>query len=163
MAAWDATMKARAAAAAAARTGGAHTLYETCFAPVPADHVEEPGFPAEMPFYFRHTSLLTNHQHARSLMRLRCCSTPFAACPTLHTRAPTTCTRCAAARPETAEHALLDCPAYADLRTDERFAELFEEQRPPPPPESRLRAFVVQPRQPQLAAFVHACFERRTG
>ena len=56
---------------------------------------------------------------------------PFAACPTLHTGAPVECRRCPAAPLETAEHTLLDCHAYADLRESARFAPLFENALPP--------------------------------
>ena len=133
-------MSARTAAVAAARIGGATAEYVACFAPAPGDLAEEPGFPPEMPFYFRHTSRFNSHLHARALMRLRCCSTPFAACPTLHTGADPRCRHCAAAAgPESAEHALLDCPAYAGLRSDPRFAPLFAGPATAPPA-LRLRA-----------------------
>ena len=109
------------------------------FAPIPADAHPERGFPPDMPHYFRHTSQYRAHEHARALMRLRCCSDPFAASPTLHCDASTACVRCPAAPPETAEHALLDCTAYARLRAQARFAPLFAS---PLPAGERLRAFV---------------------
>jgi hypothetical protein len=112
-----------------------------------------------MPYYFRHTSRFRNHQHARALMRLRCCSPPFAASPTLHYNTPTVCTHCDGRDlDETAEHALLDCPAYADLRAAPRFAPLFADL----PAHDRMRALVRSADQHALGAFVHACFERRT-
>ena len=105
--AWDAAL---AACIAAQRPEGAHSTYASCFKVGPAEREVEEGFPPEMPYYFRHTSRFNDHKHARSLMRLRCCSTPFAACPTLHTGVPVECKRCPAAPPETAEHALLGFP-----------------------------------------------------
>ena len=152
--AWDAAL---AAYIASQRPAGAHATYASCFKVGPAEREVEEGFPPEMPYYFRHTSRFNHHEHARALMRLRCCSTPFAACPTLHTGAPVECRRCPAAPPETAEHALLDCPAYADLRESARFAPLFEN---PLPPQARMRAVASQKFQRLLAEFVHACFER---
>ncbi|KAI8466642.1 MAG: hypothetical protein J3K34DRAFT_432988, partial [Monoraphidium minutum] len=59
---------------------------------------------------------------------------------------------------ETAEHALLDCPAYADLRSTARFSPLFAN----PPAQARMRALAGAADQFALGAFVHACFERRT-
>ncbi|KAI8465314.1 MAG: hypothetical protein J3K34DRAFT_91905 [Monoraphidium minutum] len=59
---------------------------------------------------------------------------------------------------ETAEHALLDCPAYADLRSTARFSPLFAN----PPAQARMRALAGAADQYALGAFVHACFERRT-
>ena len=110
-----------------------------------------------MPQYFRHTSRFRNHQHARALMRLRCCSPPFAASPTLHMGGDTSCPHCPSTA-ETAEHALLDCPAYADLRSTARFSPLFAN----PPAQARMRALAGAADQYALGAFVHACFERRT-
>ena len=75
---------------------------------------------------------------------------PFAACPTLHTGTPVECKRCPAATPETAEHALLDCPAYAELRESARFAPLCENALPP---QVRMRAFASQKFQRLLAEF----------
>jgi hypothetical protein len=59
---------------------------------------------------------------------------------------------------ETAEHALLDCPAYADLRAAPRFASLFADL----PAHARMRALVRSADERTLGAFVHDCFERRT-
>ena len=139
------------------------------FAPSPADARPEPGFPPGMPYYYRHASHFGAHTHVRALMRLRCCSDPFAASPTLHYGGPPVCPSCAAraradpgapdAPPETAEHALLDCETYATLRADPCFSHLFS---PPLAPAARLRAFVRLPDQHALAAFVHECFEIRS-
>ena len=137
------------------RGGSSHAA----FAPTAADDSPEPGFPRRMPYYYRHTSLFRAHAHARALMRLRCCSDPFAASPTLHYDASPGCMRCAAAPPETAEHALLDCPSFSRLRAEPRFAALFAS---PLPPGERLRAFVRLPDQFALAEFVHTCFEDRS-
>ena len=158
--AWDEALKAHVTGRAAASPAGAHATYLECFAATRAEHRDEPGFPPEMPEYFRHTTRFNSAQAARALMRLRCCSTPFAACPTLHSGVDPVCTRCAAGVPETAEHALLDCPAYADLRDQPRYAPLFEA---PLPQQRRMRAFAHQHRQRLLGEFVHACFERRTA
>ena len=79
--AWDVAL---AACIAAQRSQGAHSTYASCFKVGPAEREVEEGFPPGMPYYLRHTSRFNNHTHARSL-RLRCCSIPFAACPTLHT------------------------------------------------------------------------------
>jgi hypothetical protein len=122
-----------------------------------ADEVPEAGFPSRMPYYFRHTSRFRNQQHARALMRLRCCSRPFAASGTLHYNTPTHCPHCdGLGRDKTAEHALLDCPAYADLRAEPRFVPLFGNL----PALARMRAFVRSADQHTLGAFVHACVER---
>ena len=128
------------------------------FAPTRADAHSERGFPSSMAHYYRHTSHYRSHEHARALMRLRCCSDPFAASPTLHYGTPTACRRCPATPPETAEHALLDCPAYSHLRAQACFAPLFAA---PPPTGARLHAFVRSPDQFALAEYVHACFEDR--
>jgi hypothetical protein len=155
--AWDHALANRAARAV--QRGGACAEYEACFAAGDADEVPEAGFPSRMPYYFRHTSRFRNHQHARALMRLRCCSPPFSASPTLHYNTPTHCPHCdGLGRDETAEHALLDCPAYADLRAEPRFAPLFANL----PALARMRAFARSADQHTLGAFVHACFERRT-
>jgi len=95
--AWDAALQNRAAADAA-RPGSVGAAY-AAFAPTPADGVREPGFPDAMPFYFRHTSRF-EHEHVRALMRLRCCSDPFAASPTLHYGGPDDCSRCPAGSPK---------------------------------------------------------------
>ena len=84
---------------------------------------------------------------------------PFAASPSLKWRAAPTCPRRPGAVPETAEHVLLDCPAYAHLRTDPRHACLFQQGQPPPQPAERLRAFTSQQPQTCLASFVCSCFE----
>jgi hypothetical protein len=125
--AWDAALQNRAAADAA-RPGSVGAAC-AAFAPTPADRVREPGFRDAMPYYFRHTSRF-EREHVRALMCLRCCSDPFAASPTLHYGGPDDCSRCTAGSPETAEHALLDCPAYAPLRADARFASLFAQPLP---------------------------------
>ena len=80
----------------------------------------------------------------------------------MHTGADPRCRHCAAAVPETAEHALLDCPAYADLRSGLRFAPLFAGLASAPLA-PRLRELASQPQQTLLAAFVHACFELRSA
>lgn len=84
------------------------------FAVTADEQAADPGFPPDMPYYFRHTSRLRHPLRTRALMRLRCCSMPFAACPTL-----------------------LDCPAYVALCVDARFAPLLAA---PLPPGARLRA-----------------------
>jgi hypothetical protein len=76
--AWDAALQNRAAADAA-RPGSVGAAY-AAFAPTPVDRVREPGFSDAMPYYFRHTSRF-EREHVRALMRLRCCSDPFAARP----------------------------------------------------------------------------------
>ena len=157
LAAWDEAYKADWAARAAV-PGKVAAAY-AAFAPTAADDSPEPGFPRRMPYYYRHTSLFRAHAHARALMRLRCCSDPFAASPTLHYDASPGCMRCAAAPPETAEHALLDCRSFSRLRAEPRFAALFAS---PLPPGERLRAFVRLPDQFALAEFVHTCFEDRS-
>jgi hypothetical protein len=73
---------------------------------------------------------------------------------------PDDCGRCTAGSPETAEHALLDCPAYALLRADARFASLFAQ--PLPAGAARWPAFVRTHDQQTLASFVHAFFEDRS-
>ena len=77
------------------------------------------------------------------------------------TLAPT-CPRCPGAVPETAEHVLLDCPAYAHLRSDPRHACFFQQTQPPPQPTERLRVFTSQQPQTRLASFVHSCFEQHS-
>jgi hypothetical protein len=153
--AWDHALIARTDAAALGG-GGARAEYATHFAVPEGQGEAEPGFPPRMPHYFRHTSRFRNHQHARALMRLRCCSPPFAASPTLHYGGDTSCPHCPST-PETSEHALLDCPAYAGLRADPRFSPLFAAL----PAQTRLRALASAADQFALGAFVHACFERR--
>ena len=156
--AWDEAFRAHTAAAAAAHPAGVRAQYLATFAVTDAEREVESGFPSDMPYYFRHTSHFHNTLHASALMRVRCCSPPFAASPTLHTGAPTQCHVCTLRADETSEHALLDCPAYADLRSDAQFAPLFAA---PLPAQARLRTFIHQPQQHILAQFVHTCFERR--
>ena len=157
--AWDESFRAHTAAAAAARPAGARAQYLATFAVTDTEREAESGFPSDMPYYFRHTSHFHNTLHARALMRVRCCSTPFAACPTLHTGAAALCPVCTLHTAETTEHALLDCPAYAPLRSDAQFAPLFTA---PVPAQARLRAFIHQPQQHILAHYIHACFEKRS-
>lgn len=154
--AWDEAFRSHTQAAAAANPTGARAAYLSSFADTPTDR--ERGFPPQMPYYFRHTSHFHRHTHAQALMRLRCCSTPFAACPSNHAQGPRACTRCDTQREETAEHVLLDCPAYAALRSKPDFAPLFEVAMQA---QARMRAFASQPGQHALAAFVFECFEAR--
>jgi hypothetical protein len=104
-------------------------------------NVREPGLPDAMPYYFRHASRF-EHQHVRAALwrprRLR----------SVHRRLP-----------KTAEHALLDCSAYAPLRADARFASLFAQ--PLPAGAARWPAFVHTHDQRTLASLVHACVEDR--
>ena len=158
LAAWDGAVGQRFASARA----NALAAYRDSFALGPKELPKERGFPPQMPTYFRHTSSFRHQDHVRALMRVRCCSTPFAACPTLHTGAPSVCPHCPSRAAESAAHALLDCPAYADLRASSPFSTLFP--TPPPAPALapvRLHAFIRSPDQYTLSAFVHACFERR--
>lgn len=62
---------------------------------------------------------------ARALIRLRCCSTPLAACPSNHKHKPRAPARCDAHADETAEHVLVGCPAYEAPRSKARFAPPF--------------------------------------
>ena len=101
--------------------------------------------------------ILRDRQQTHTLQRF-VRSGPFAASPTLHYGSSTACTRCPEAPPETAEHALLDCPAYSHLRAQARFAPLFAA---PLPAGARLRVFARSPDQFALAESVHACFEDR--
>ena len=101
------------------------------FAPTRADAHSKRGFPSSMAHFYRHTSQYRSREHARALMRLRCCLDPFAASPTLHYGTLTACKRCPAAPPETAEHSLLDCPAYSHLRVQACFAPRLPCRRPP--------------------------------
>ena len=157
LAAWDGAVKQRMESARA----NALAAYRDSFALGPKELPCERGFPPQMPLYFRHTSAFRHHDHVRALMRVRCCSTPFAACPTLHTGAPTVCRHCPAAA-ESAAHVLLDCPAYAALRASAPFSSLFPTApSAPAPAPARLHALVRVPDQYTLGAFVHACFEQR--
>jgi hypothetical protein len=105
---------------------------------------EEPGFPGEMPYYFRHTSRFRAHTHARALMRLRCCSTPLRGCPSLHAgEAP--CSHYPQRQRETAH--LRGSPAYAALFTPELLAA------------PRMRTWVHLAPQHVLAQYTHACFQ----
>jgi hypothetical protein len=69
------------------------------------------------------------HLHVLSLprsLRPRCSSPPFAAFLILHYNTPTHWPHWdGLSLDETAEHALLDCPAYAELRAEPLFAPLF--------------------------------------
>ncbi|KAI8475601.1 MAG: hypothetical protein J3K34DRAFT_403809 [Monoraphidium minutum] len=78
--AWDHALADRTAAAVQAG-GGARAEYAAHFAVPNGQGDAEPGFPSGMPQYFRHTSRFRNHQHARALMRLRCCSPPVCCLP----------------------------------------------------------------------------------
>jgi hypothetical protein len=92
-------------------------------------------------------------------MRLRCCSPLLLRHRLFITTPPLHCPHCdGLGRDETAEHALLDCPAYADLRAEPRFAPLFANLSAL----ARMCAFARSADQHTLGAFVHACFERRT-
>jgi hypothetical protein len=51
--------------------------YRKHFAMGGDEHEPEPAFPDRMPWYFRHTSRFATLAHARSLMQVRCCSTPL--------------------------------------------------------------------------------------
>jgi hypothetical protein len=59
-------------------------------------------------------------------------------------------------------HVLLDCPAYAHLRSDPRHACLFQQTQPPPQPTERPRVFTSQQPQTRLASFVHSCSEQHS-
>jgi hypothetical protein len=118
--------------------------------------MREPGFPDAMPCYFRHTSRF-EHQHARSLMRLRCCSDPFAASTTLHWGGPNDSgLQCVPpAPPKRPRNSLLDCPvSIASLRADARFASLFAQPLPAGAP--RWPAFVRTHDQWTHISFIHA-------
>ena len=152
--AWDELTALRTAENAA--RPGAIAEYVQCFAHLEGimdEHMGD-GYPATMPYYFRHTARFQNQAHARALMRLRCCSAPYAACATSH-RGDSDCTLCGT--PETPEHVLLDCPAHAELRSNPRYAPLFQAAAPPL---SRWRAFVNQQHQHRLAEYLSKCFER---
>ena len=136
---------------AKAQQGGAAAEYAAAFEARPGEWEPEKGFPEDMPYYFKHTARFHNHQHARALMRLRCCSAPFAACATAY-KSDTRCTRCTTGAHETPEHVLFHCTHTADLRALPRFADLF--------PSPNLRAFATQQHQHRVAAYVHACFEK---
>ena len=77
------------------------------FAAFPADAQIEPGFPPGMPCYYRRASFKA-HTHVRALMRLRCCSDPFAASPTLHSGEPQVVCRPGTCRPRCARCATRD-------------------------------------------------------
>ena len=109
-----------------------------------------------MPWYLRHTSRFHDLSHAKCLMRVRCCSTNLAACPTNHAAPHPTCMRCPLGEPETAEHVLLDCPHTAPYRASERFTPLF---MGPMPQAKRLRVFMHTPHQYILAKYVKLCLD----
>ena len=151
--AWDELTERRAAEQAGRQ--GVMAEYLAAFAPQTGSAAPEgEDASARVPCYFRHTASFHSHTHVRALMRLRCCSAPFAACATSHC-VDTNCPCCG--MPETPEHVLLDCPAHNDLRSRPRFAPLFQAAAPPM---SSFRAFVTQPRQYSLAEFTSECFER---
>lgn len=141
--------------------------YMQCYAIRPDDQVEEDGFPADMPYYFKHTSRFNTHAHARTLMRVRCVSYPLAACPTSFT-SDKRCTHChnsgaAPAPQETIEHVVFDCPGYAGIRDSARFAPLFQPFQPElPPSPDRMRRFINQANQHRVASFLHLCFDKHT-
>lgn len=142
-------------------SGAALAAYTSSYALLPSNHFQENGFPDDMPYYFRHTARFYNHQHARALMRVRCVSTPFAACPSSfeHDRSCRQCGRMDGTMPppdEAIEHIIFDCPGYAAMRSDPRFACLFQGM---PAPTGRLRSFINQPRQRRVASFLHCIFE----
>jgi hypothetical protein len=156
--AWEAAIERRweAAPASTARTLSARAQYREHFAMGGDEHEPEPAFPDRMPWYFRHTSRFAMLAHARSLMQVRCCSTPLAACPTNYAAASPACPRCNGGEEESVEHVLLDCPATHAIRADERFSHLF---MGPWPQVARLRTFMHTPHQYALAKFIHACLQ----
>lgn len=153
--AWDELTERRAAEQAGRPGVMAEYLAAFALHAEPAAPEGEEG-PERLPCYFRHTASFHSHTHVRALMRLRCCSAPFAACATSY-RDDINCPHCGV--PETAAHVLLDCPAHNDLRARPRFAPLFQAAAPPL---SSFRAFMTQPRQYSLAEFTSICFERIT-
>ena len=161
MEAWDAALQERWNAAAAT-PHSAVADYVSSAAMRPADCWDEDGYPSDMPLYVRHTSRFHNREHVRSLMRLRCGSLPLAACDVYTADAPF-CTHCEPADTaspccETVEHFLLQCPAYAGLRSQPRFTELFAGVG-----DGTLPDFMNQRKQYRLAEFVHLCWQHRTG
>jgi hypothetical protein len=90
-----------------------------------SEHEPEPTLPDRMPWYFRHTCRFTTLAHARSLMRVRCCSTPLAACPTNYAAASPSYPRCGGGADELVEHVLLDCHSTHALQADERLSHLL--------------------------------------
>jgi hypothetical protein len=149
----DAWKAAMAALWRAGRPGGVREQYRAHFLLRGDEHAGTPGLPPTMPWYFRHTSRFAPTELARTLMRVRCLSTPFATCPTGDAPLPV-CTRCQTGEPATLQHALLDCPATAALRQLEPFVPLF---MGPFPLAGRLRIFMHTPHQHTLAKYVHAC------
>ena len=145
-----------AAPSNAARAFSARAQYREHFALEGDEQEPEPAFPNRMPWYFRHTSRFSTLAHARSLMRVRCCSTPLAACPTNYAAASSACPRCGSGADESVEHVLFDCPSTDPLRADERFSHLF---MGPWPLAARLRTFMHTPHQYALAKFIHACLQ----
>jgi hypothetical protein len=135
--------------------GSPASLHLSSFAVLPETSAvnPNPANPPEMPYYFSHTSSF-HPNHARALMRTRCCSDPFAASATLWGSAtrPTHCPPCTNT-PHMIEHVLLDCPAYIHIRAN--FPSLFDHT----PPLSRLRSLRSCPNQRTRASFVHQCFE----
>ena len=153
--AWEAEMERRWAAMAAARgADSAHSQYLTHFALAGDEHVYEPAFPKTMSWPFRHTSRYRCLSHARAMVRLRCCSTPLAACPTNRSATLRVCPRCTLGVDQTAEHMLLDCPSTAPARASAHFAPLFT---PPLPPADRMRTLMRTGRHYTLASYVHEC------
>ena len=163
--AWDAAMTNRWEAAV--REGGPVAEYAAGPALRAADHEQEDGFPPEMPFYIRHTSLF-NPEHARALMRVRCCSSANSACSTTTALAgPPLCPHCIPASRrlepgaevphEDLQHMLLRCPRHQQLRETPTYARLFT-----PTTTASLPAFLnQQSRQVVLASFVSRCFAIR--
>jgi hypothetical protein len=140
--------------------GGATAEYAAHFAFHAAGRLEErlaeePGFPWEMPYYFRHTGRFRAHTHARALTRLRCCSTPLKGCPSLHAGGAR-CPHCPQRPPETAHHVLFDCGATAHLRGSPAYAALFTPELLAAP---RMRMWGHHAPQHLLAQYTHACFQ----
>jgi hypothetical protein len=156
--AWKAAIERpwEAAPSSTARTLSARAQYREHFALGGDEQYPELAFPDRMPWCLRHTSRFATLAHARSLMRLRCCSTPLAACPTNYAAASPACPRCGGGEDGSVEHVLLDCPSTHALRADERFSHLF---MGPWPQVARLRTFMHTPHQYALAKFIHACLQ----
>ena len=164
--AWDAAMTNRWNTAVA-QPDGPVAEYAAGPALRAADYEQEDGFPAEMPFYIRHTSLF-NPDHARALMRARCCSSDNSACSTTTPSAgPPLCPHCIPASRrlehgvqvprEDLHHVLLSCPHYQQLRENPAYARLFT-----PTTQASLTAFLnQQSRQVLLASFISRCFATR--
>ena len=112
-----------------------------------------------LPPYFSDTARYRRRDCARALMRLRCCSAPFAACATtrrMHPDKPTRCTCCQMRKPETAHHIFYECPAFASCRDDDRYRPLFAAL----PTGADVRPLADHPNQFLVAQFTHAVFEK---